>query len=207
MASGLAVLINAPRRWMRGLYDWTVRWSERPQALAALFLIAFAESSFFPIPPDVLLIAIVAGSTRQWLKAALACTLGSLLGASLGYAIGYTFMATIGQAIVDFYQAQRYWTDVVAMYNGPWGLWFLAGAAFTPIPYKVATIAAGATHMPYLPFLLISSVGRAGRFFLVATILRIFGPPVRRTLERHFDLAAFIFMVLLVGGFVVIRLL
>jgi membrane protein YqaA with SNARE-associated domain len=206
VSTALAV-INAPRRMLRRLYDWTMHWADTPHALVALFLIAFAESSFFPVPPDVLLIAVVAAAPRKWLRAATLCTLGSIAGALLGYAIGYAFMATAGQSIVDFYHAQRSWDRVVELYNGEWGMWFLAGAAFTPIPYKVATIAAGATHMPVLPFVLISSIGRAGRFLIVAAILRLFGAPVRRTLEKNFDLAAFVFLALLLGGFLIIKLL
>jgi membrane protein YqaA with SNARE-associated domain len=204
MSTAIAVL-NAPRRWLRGLYDWTMHWAETPQGLVALFLIAFAESSFFPIPPDVLLIAIVAAAPGKWLRAASVCTAGSVTGALLGYAIGYGLMATVGQAIVDFYQAQRHWDRVVELYNGQWGIWFLAAAAFTPIPYKVATIAAGATHMAIVPFVLVSILGRGARFFLVAAILRVFGAPVRRTLERNFDLAALLFLVLLVGGFLALK--
>ncbi len=207
MSNALSSLVNAPRRFLRRLYDWTMHWAETPQSMAALFLIAFAESSFFPVPPDVLLIAIVAAAPGKWLRAAGLCTLGSASGAMLGYAIGSAFMATLGQPIVDFYHAKHYWDRVVELYNGVWGVWFLAVAAFTPVPYKVATIAAGATHMPFAPFLLVSALGRGARFFLVAAILRIFGAPVRRTLETHFDLAAIVFLVLLLGGFLVIRLL
>lgn len=207
MSNALSLLVNAPRRFLRRLYDWTMHWAETPQSMVALFLIAFAESSFFPVPPDVLLIAIVAAAPGKWLKTAGLCTLGSASGAMLGYAIGSAFMATLGQPIVDFYHAQHYWDRVVELYNGVWGVWFLAVAAFTPVPYKVATIAAGATHMPFAPFLLVSALGRGARFFLVAAILRIFGAPVRRTLETHFDLAAIVFLVLLLGGFLVIRLL
>ena len=207
MSNAFISALNAPRRWLRRLYDWTMHWADTPQGLAALFLIAFAESSFFPIPPDALLIAIVAAAPTKWLRAAALCTLGSVTGAFLGYAIGYGFMATAGQPIVDFYHAQHHWDKVVELYNGPWGIWFLAGAAFTPIPYKVATIAAGATQMPFVPFLLVSALGRGARFFLVAALLRIFGAPVRRTLEKHFDLAAILFLVLLLGGFLVIKLL
>lgn len=203
--TGALALIDAPRRWLRALYDWTMRWAETPQSLWALFFIALAESSFFPIPPDVLLIAIVAANTRRWISAPLICAAGSIAGAALGYAIGWGFMATLGQPIVDFYQAQTAWDRVVALYLGEWGVWFLLAAAFTPIPYKVATIAAGATGMPFVPFLLISTVGRAGRFFLVSAILRVFGPKVRATLETHFDLAALTFMVLLIGGFFVVK--
>jgi membrane protein YqaA with SNARE-associated domain len=198
---------NAPRRLLRRLYDWTMHWADTPHALAALFAIAFAESSFFPVPPDVLLIAIVAASPQRWLAAAALCTVGSVAGALAGYAIGWGLMATLGQAIVDFYGAQHHWDRVVEVYNGPWGVWFLAAAAFTPIPYKVAAIAAGATHMALVPFALVSILGRGARFFLVAAILRVFGAPVRRVLEKNFDLAAFLFMVLLIGGFLVLKLL
>lgn len=194
-------------KWLRALYDWTMRWADTPQSLWALFFIAFAESSVFPIPPDVLLIAIVASNTRRWLTAAAICAAGSVAGAVLGYAIGWGFMATLGQAIIDFYQAQHYWDRVVALYQGEWGVWFLAAAAFTPIPYKVATIAAGATQMAFVPFVLVSLIGRAGRFFLVAAILRVFGGAVRSTLEKNFDFAAAAFMVLLVGGFLVLKYL
>jgi membrane protein YqaA with SNARE-associated domain len=206
MSTALAVL-NAPRRWLRGIYDWTMHWAETPQSLVALLLIAFAESSFFPIPPDVLLIAIVAAAPRTWFRAAALTTLGSVAGAGLGYAIGHGLMATVGQSIVDFYHAQRHWDRVVEVYNGTWGIGFLAAAAFTPIPYNVATIAAGATHMPLVPFILVSIIGRGARFFLVAAILRVFGAPVRRTLEKNFDLAALAFLLLLVGGFLVVKVL
>jgi len=205
--SKLLAALNAPRRLLRRLYDWTMHWADTPHALGALFVIALAESSFFPVPPDVLLIAIVAAAPARWLVAAGLCTLGSVAGALLGYAIGWGFMATLGQSIVDFYHAQRHWDRVVEVYTGPWGVWFMAGAAFTPIPYKVATIAAGATHMALVPFVLVSILGRGARFFLVAAILRTFGAPVRRTIEKNFDLAALLFLVLLVGGFFAIKAL
>jgi membrane protein YqaA with SNARE-associated domain len=200
-------MLDTPRRWLRQLYDWTLHWAETPWALTALALIAFVESSIFPIPPDVLLIAVVAARGEWWLRAAALCTAGSVFGAMLGYAIGAAFMAALGQPIIDFYGAQDNWDRVVELYRGVWGVWFLAAAAFTPIPFKVATIAAGATGMAFLPFVVVSGIGRAGRFFLVAAILRLFGARVRRLLEKHFDLAALIFLVLLVAGFFVIRLL
>ena len=197
--------LAAPRRWLRGLYDWTMRWADKPHALAALFLIALVESSVFPIPPDVLLIAIVAASPRLWVRSAALCTIGSVVGAGVGYVIGTAFMATLGQRIVEFYNAQHHWAKVVELYNSEWGIWFLAAAAFTPIPYKVATIAAGATGMAFVPFLLVSILGRGARFFLVAGLLRLFGPAIRRTLEKNFDLAALAFLVLLVGGFLALK--
>jgi len=202
----LPAALAAPRRWVRSLYDWTMRWADTRWSLTALALIALAESSVFPIPPDVLLIAVVAANTRRWLTAALLSTAGSVVGAIVGYYIGAALMATVGQRIIEFYQAQQHWDTVVSLYTGTWGVWFLAAAAFTPIPYKVATIAAGATGMPFAPFVLVSFVGRGARFFLVAGLLRIFGPPIRHFIEKHFDALAILFLVLLVGGFLVIRL-
>ncbi len=198
-------VLHAIRRWIRGLYDWTMRWADSPQSMLALFLIAVAESSVFPIPPDVLLIAMVAANPHHWFRAAALCTSGSVIGAVIGYYIGSAFMATVGQPIVDFYHAQQAWDSVVKLYTGTWGIWFLAAAAFTPIPYKVATIAAGATGMPFVPFILVSLLGRGARFFIVSAILRVFGPKVRELIEKHFDLAAFLFLVLLLGGFLILR--
>lgn len=198
----LKSILAIPRR----LYDWTLKWADTPQALVALFLIALAESSFFPIPPDVLLIAIVAARPMIWVSAATTCAAGSLIGAAIGYGIGSGLMATVGNSIITFYGAHHHWDRFVALAD-EWGVWFLAAAAFTPIPFKVATIAAGAIAMPFLPFLVISLIGRAGRFFLVAGVLRVFGQPVRQFLEKHFDLASLIFFALLVGGFLVLRLM
>jgi len=199
-------VITKIRGWVRGLYDWTMRWADSPQSLTALFLIAIVESSVFPIPPDVLLIAIVAANTQRWLSAALLCSAGSVIGAAVGYMIGAAAFAAVGQPILDVYHAQDAWARVVAFYD-TWGVWFLLVAAFTPVPFKVATIAAGATGMAFWPFLIVSMIGRSARFFLVAAILRIYGAPVRAMIEKHFDAFALAFVVLLVAGFMVIRLL
>ena len=198
--------IDAPRRFLRRIYDWTIHWAHTPQALVALFLIALAESSFFPIPPDVLLIAIVASRPAVWLRAATTCAAGSLIGAAFGYLIGSGLMVTIGEPIIAFYGAQHHWDRFVDL-AGVWGIWFLAAAAFTPIPFKVATIASGAIAMPFAPFLAVSLIGRAGRFFLVAGTLRLFGATIRRWLEDNFDMASLVFFVLLIGGFLLLRFL
>lgn len=200
-------MIATIRGWIRGLYDWTMKWADTPQSLTALFFIAVVESSVFPIPPDVLLIAIVAANTHRWLAAALLCSAGSVLGAAIGYAIGMAAMPTIGQPIIDFYQAHGAWQTVVDTYNSDLGLWFLLAAAFTPIPFKVATIAAGATGMAFWPFIAISMIGRAARFFIVAAILRIFGAPVRALIEKHFDAFTLAFLVLFIAGFAAIKFL
>jgi membrane protein YqaA with SNARE-associated domain len=200
-------MIATIRGSVRGLYDWTMKWAETPHALTALFLIAVAESSVFPIPPDVLLIAIVAANTHRWLSAAVLCSAGSVVGAMIGYGIGAVAMQTIGQPVIDFYHAQDAWNTVEATYRSDVGLLFLFGAAFTPIPFKVATIAAGATEMAFWPFVGISLVGRSARFFLVAIVLRVFGAPVRALIEKHFDAFALAFLALFIAGFAAIRLL
>jgi len=200
-------MIKTIRGWIRGLYDWTMKWADSPQSLLALFLIAIVESSVFPIPPDVLLIAIVAANTHRWLSAAFLCSVGSVIGAIGGYWIGMVAMPTIGQPIIDFYHAQAAWDTVVTTYRSDVGIWFLLAAAFTPIPFKVATIAAGATGMAFWPFVIVSLIGRSARFFLVALILCIFGAPVRAMIEKHFDVLSLVFLVLLIAGFLVVRLL
>ena len=205
LVSAIVTLAAPPRRWARGLYDWTLHWAETPQSLTALFFIALIESSVFPIPPDVLLIAIVAARPGVWLRAAGLCGLGSFVGAAIGYAIGAAFMTSVGDPIIAFYQAEAAWGEFVELANTG-GIWFLAAAAFTPIPFKVATIASGATGLAFVPFLLVSLIGRSARFFLVAVLLWLFGDTIRRTIERHFDLFALLFLVLLVGGFAVLRL-
>ena len=201
----LRSISNAPRVLLRRAYDWTIKWAETPQSLLGLFLIALAESSFFPIPPDVLLIAIVAARQKVWLKAAGICAAGSLVGAALGYAIGAGFMSTIGQKIISFYNAELHWDEFLVLAD-IWGVWFLAAASFTPIPFKVATIASGSIGMPFGTFLLVSLLGRASRFFLVASALRFFGARIRQTIEANFDAASLIFFAFLIGGFLVLRL-
>lgn len=191
------------RGWIRWLYDWTLHWAKTPHAAVALFLVAFAESSFFPIPPDVLLIAMVVAVPLRFFRYALICTLGSVFGGMLGYYIGFALMETVGWKIIDFYQAGQLWTQFQAKYQ-EYGLIFLATAAFTPIPYKVATIASGATYIEFLPFVVISALGRAGRFFLVAVLLRLFGERIKTFIETYFDILSLLFVILLVGGFIVV---
>jgi len=185
---------------MRRLYDWTLRWARTPQAVLALFLVAFAESSFFPIPPDALLIAMVVAMPRRFLRYAIVCTLGSVLGGMFGYLIGYAFMEALGWRIIDFYNARALWGEFQVKYQA-YGTVFLAVAAFTPIPYKVATIASGATQLDFFTFVLVSLLGRGARFFLVAGLLRLFGEPIRAFIERYFDLLSLLFVLLLIAGF------
>lgn len=190
---------------IRRMYDWVESFAHKPGALWALFIIAFMESSFFPVPPDVLLIALAVSMPKRSMRFAAITTLGSVLGGMFGYYIGWELMEVVGRPIIDFYNAQAYWLRVEEAYRGPIGVWFLVGAAFTPIPYKVATIAAGATLMPFGSFLIASALGRAARFFLVAGLIWKFGPTFKVYIEKYFDKLAIAFVALLILGFVAVK--
>ena len=191
--------------WIRSMYRWVEGFSTKPGALWALFIIAFAESSFFPVPPDVLLIALAVAMPTRSMKFAAICALGSTLGGIFGYFIGYELMEAVGRPIIDFYNANAYWVKVEEAYRGPIGVWFLLAAAFTPIPYKVATIAAGATQMPIIPFIIASVVGRSARFFFVAGLIWKFGPSIKLFIDKYFDKLSIAFVILLVLGFVAVK--
>ncbi len=186
--------------WLRGIYTWTIHWAKTRHAPWALFFIAFIESSFFPIPPDVLLIAMVIADRRAWWRNALICTTGSVLGALFGYFIGFFLFETLGKIIVSTYHLGSHVETVRKLYADN-AFWAVFTAAFTPIPYKVFTIAAGLFRIS-LPVLLVASVfGRAGRFFLVAGLLRLFGARIEKFIEKYFDILSLAFMVLLFGSY------
>lgn len=190
--------------WLRKLYDWVLHWAETPYAVPALFALAFAESSFFPVPPDVLLIALAISIPRKALYYALICAIGSVLGGMLGYLIGYQFMETVGNRIIEFYGVTNQWSYVGELYK-QYAAWAVGIAGFTPIPYKVFTIAGGAFQIDFLIFVLASAVSRSARFFLVAALIYFFGPPIRAFIDKYFNTLAIVFVVLLVGGFVLIK--
>jgi membrane protein YqaA with SNARE-associated domain len=192
------------RGWVRRLYDWVLSWAESPYGSTALFVLAFVEASFFIVPPDVLLIALCVGKSRRSIHFAAICTVGSLLGGSFGYLIGHQLYELIGRPIIEFYDAGEAFQRVGELYKANLVL-ALGTAGFTPIPYKVFTIAAGAFAVPFVPFLVISAVSRAARFFLVAGLIRTFGPQIRDFIDRYFNLLSVVFVVLLVAGFVVLK--
>jgi len=196
----------APMRWMRGLYDWTISWAEKPQGTWALFLIAFAESSFFPIPPDVLLIALCVGAVTKSYRFAAICTLGSLLGGIAGYGVGLYGFEMIGEPIVKAYHGEPVMEKIKTWYD-TYGFWGNLLAAVTPIPYKVFTIASGAFEFSFTSFMLASVIGRSLRFFAVATLLFFFGPQIKAFIEKYFNLCAWAFMILLIGGFILLKYL
>lgn len=189
---------------LRRLYDWMMSLAAGRHAPTALAAVSFAESSFFPIPPDVMLIPmIIARRARAWFYAGLA-TLSSVIGGLFGYAIGYFLFETIGQPILKFYGKAEDFAGFTQMFND-YGVWILIIKGMTPIPYKILTIAAGVSHMDLLAFVLASIVARAMRFFIVAGLLFFFGEPIRKFVEERLTLMTTLFVVLLVGGFVAVK--
>ncbi|MDX2224008.1 MAG: YqaA family protein [Rhodospirillaceae bacterium] len=189
---------------IRRLYDFTISLSIHPRAIWALAIISFIESSIFPIPPDVLIIAmVIAAPTQAWRIAAVA-SVASVLGGYAGYGIGYFLYETVGRAIVAFYGYEAQFESFRGLYE-EWGFWIVAGAGFTPFPYKVITIASGAANLDIWTFGVASAVSRSARFFLVAALLWKFGAPIRYFVERYLNLLTVVFFVLLIGGFVAIK--
>ncbi len=187
---------------LRRLYDWTMSLASTRHAGAALGTVSFVESSVFPIPPDVLLIPMVLADRARWIRIATICTVGSILGAFLGYAIGMFLYEAVGQPILAFYGKEDSFERISEWYN-TWGGWGVLFAAITPFPYKVLTIFSGATGLNFAVFTLVSIIGRSFRFFLVAWLLQRYGLPIRTFIEKNLNILFTVFMVLLIGGFVV----
>jgi membrane protein YqaA with SNARE-associated domain len=196
--------ISAPLRWFRALYDWTIHWARTKQAPYALFFVAFAESSFFPVPPDVLLIAMVVANKAKWFRNALICTAGSVTGALLGYFIGWGLYETAGKFIINTYNLQQVVELIGRKYQENSFLTVFT-AAFTPIPYKVITITAGLFKISFPVLVIGSVVGRGARFFLVAGALRIFGRKISDSIEKYFDIFSVVFVILLIAGFLLLK--
>ena len=191
---------------IRKLYDWVLHWATTRYAIPVLFVISFIESSFFPIPPDILLIAMVIAAPAGWVRLALICSIGSVLGGMFGYLIGYQFMDLIGNRIVEFYHFQEKWGKIGVLYD-KYDVWAVIVAGFTPLPYKVFTLSAGAFKINFSTFVLASAVSRAARFFLVAALLYKFGPPFKVLIEKYFNLFTIIFSFLLVFGFFLLKVI
>jgi len=189
---------------IKKLYDWVLHWAETPYGVPALFLLAFAESSFFPVPPDVLLIALSLSINRKAFYYALICLIGSVLGGILGYYIGLYGYEAIGKPIVDFYHGHGVMEAIKLQYDKH-GFVGILIAAITPIPYKIFTIASGVFEFDFTLFVTASIVGRSTRFFVVAGLIWKFGPPIRDFIDRYFNLLMWVFMILLVGGFFLVK--
>jgi membrane protein YqaA with SNARE-associated domain len=191
---------------LRRLYEWTIGWAQRPGGTWALFVIALAESSFFPIPPDVLLLALCVGAPRKSFRFALVCSTGSVIGGMLGYAIGYGAWQAVDGFFMTYIFSQAAFIKVQELYQGNAFIAILT-AAFTPIPYKVFTVAAGVFNVSFWTLVLASAIGRSARFFLVAGGIYLFGARVKAAIEKYFDWLTWLFLILLVGGFLLVRYL
>jgi membrane protein YqaA with SNARE-associated domain len=198
---------------LKNLYNWVLSWAETPFALTALFILAFIESIFFPIPPDILLIAMAMGAVAKSFRFALICTLGSVLGALVGYYIGhfswlnsngeFTALANLFFNNIPGFTHELY-NNIKVLFN-EWDFWIIFTAGFTPIPYKVFTITSGAFDMNLAMFIIASIISRGARFFLVAYLIWKFGPSIKNFIDKYFNWVAIGFTVLLIGGFVLIK--
>lgn len=196
--------VAATLAWLRGLYDWTMSLAAHKAAEAWLAFISAIESIFFPIPPDVMLIPMVLARRERFLRIATICTAASVIGGAGGYLIGYGLFDLVGQPLFDLYghagaleQARGSFAD--------YGWLIVLGGAFTPLPYKIVTVSAGAMELDFLIFMIASFFGRGARFFIVSTLLWRFGGPIRTLIEERFGLMTTLFFLLLVGGFIALR--
>ena len=195
-------------RLFRKLYDWVLHWAETPYGPLALFLLAMAESSFFPVPPDALLIALCLGAIRKSWRFALYTSLASVLGGILGYLIGFGLWGSVSPFFFKYVPGftETAFQKVLLHYQES-GFWYVFLAGFTPIPYKVFTIASGVFKLNFFLFLTASAISRSLRFFAVAALFRKFGPEIKTFIDKYFNLLAVLFFILLFGGFLAIKYL
>lgn len=193
-------------RLIHDLYDWTLRLAAHRHAKWSLAGVSFAESSFFPIPPDIVLIPMCVASRDRAFHYAFICTVASVIGGFFGYAIGYFLFELIGKPIIEFYGVTDGFETLKTTYD-EWGGWIIVAKGMTPFPYKVLTILSGAFHQNLLIFTVASVCARAMRFYLVAALIWKFGAPIQEFIEKRLMLMTTIFLVLLIGGFVAIKYL
>lgn len=191
---------------VRRLYDWVLGWASSKWGTVALFVLAFAESSFFPVPPDVLLIALCLGCVARSFRYALVCMMGSVLGAMAGYALGFYVWQGVQDWFIPAIFSQESFDNVAAMYD-EWNFWAVFTAGFTPIPYKLFTIAGGVCHINFGMFILASIISRGMRFFLIGFLIWKFGAPIKVFIDKYFNLLAITFTVILIGSFVLVKYL
>ncbi|OVE76141.1 cytochrome B [bacterium F11] len=190
--------------WFRNLYKWVLHWADTPWGPLALFLLAFIESSIFPIPPDALLMVLCLGKPKHGFYFAAICTVGSVLGGMAGYFIGFGFWNISKDFFLTYIFSESLFYRVKDLYQqNAFSSVFISG--FTPIPYKVFTIAAGVFHLSIPVFLIASILGRGMRFLLVALAFYFFGPAIKKIIDRYFEILTVLFSVLLIGGFIFIK--
>ncbi len=200
---------------LRNLYDWVLHWAHTPYGPLALFVLAFAESSFFPVPPDVLLIALILGSRPKAFRFALICSIASIIGGCFGYFIGYFLWwsssgvySGVANLFFDYIPGfSPALFDKVMLNFDQYGFWYVFTAGFTPIPYKIFTIASGVFRLKFPLFLLASAISRSARFFLVSALLWKFGAPIKKFIDKYFNLLSIGLVVLVVIGFIAVKYL
>ena len=193
-------------KFLRSLYNWTLRKAEHKYSSWILSVISFTESSFFPIPPDIILIPmIIAKRAKAWMYAFI-CTFSSVLGGVAGYAIGYFFYNSIGVLIIDVYHLSNSFNTFESYYN-EYGILIVLGAGFTPFPFKFITIASGVFNLNILLFILTAIIARGLRFYLLAGLFFIFGEKIKVLIDKYFNLLAILFFIVLVGSVLLIKLL
>ena len=190
----------------RRMYDWVLSWADTPYGTPALAIISFVESSFFPIPPDVLQIALSAAKPRRAFFYATVSLIASVCGAVLGYYIGYALWAMVSDFFFSYVFSEDLFKIVENQYNEN-AFFAIFVAAFTPIPYKIFTVTAGVCKISLFTLLIASVIGRGGRFYLVALLIWLFGPGIKHFIEKYFELCVIVFTVLLIGGFMLIKLM
>jgi membrane protein YqaA with SNARE-associated domain len=195
-------------KWLRSLYDWVLSWAYTPYGTAALAVLAFTESSVFPIPPDVLLIALCISRREYWAYYASVSSLFSVLGGLAGYAIGWGLWQIVDQFFFTYVPGftPETFAKVQGLYER-FDFWIVFVAAFTPIPFKVITVTAGVFGVSLPMFILASTVGRSARFFIVGYLIHHFGAPIRDFIERRFNLVTIAFAVFLIAGFAALKAL
>ncbi|HZX35987.1 MAG TPA: YqaA family protein [Thermodesulfobacteriota bacterium] len=187
----------------RRLYDWVLSWAHTPYGIPALFILAFVEAVFFPIPPDVLLIALCVALPAKSFRYAAICSAGSVLGGIFGYLIGLYFMDTVGYNIVKIYGLTETYVRIKELYSR-YDAWAVAVGGFTPIPYKAFTISAGAFRIDFVVFLVASVLSRSARFFMVAGLIYRYGPSIKKYIDKYFNIFTFAFIALLLIGFLIL---
>jgi membrane protein YqaA with SNARE-associated domain len=190
----------------RKLYDWVLHWADTPYGPLALFLLALAESSFFPIPVDPLLIALCLGAIKKSWRFALTTSLASVTGGMIGYLIGFGIWEAVDSFFFKYVPgfSESLFERVMTNFN-EYGFWYVFAAGFTPIPYKVFTIASGVFKLNFFLFVIASTISRSLRFFAIAALFRKFGPGIKIFIDKYFNLLAILFFILLLGGFLVVR--
>ncbi len=189
-------------------YDWVMHWARTPYGAPALFILAFAESSFFPVPPDVLLIALALSIPSRAFYFSAICSVGSVIGGMAGYGIGWGLWEVVQNFFFNYIPGFSYHTfEIIGDKYDLYNFWVVFTAGFTPIPYKVITISAGVFKINFPVFVIASAVSRSARFFIVGWLIFKFGAPVKKFIDKYFNIISIVFAALLISGFIVVKII